>query len=118
MASVTRLYSFVLACALLSAPASAQKRPFTFDEMMKVKRVADPQLSPDGKWVTFTVTAYDVEKQQPQQRHLACPVGRRRAPANDAQSQSRRACALGSRQQTLRVCLDPFRDLTNLDPHD
>ncbi|HEU0006412.1 MAG TPA: S9 family peptidase [Terriglobia bacterium] len=60
MASVTRLYSFVLACALLSAPASAQKRPFTFEEMMKVKRVADPQLSPDGKWVTFTVTSYDV----------------------------------------------------------
>ena len=54
MASVTRLYSFVLACALLSAPASAQKRPFTFEEMIKVKRVADPQLSPDGKWVAYT----------------------------------------------------------------
>ena len=60
MASPTRLCSFVLACALLPAAGSAQKRPFTFDEMMKVKRVADPQLSPDGKWVTFTVTAYDV----------------------------------------------------------
>jgi dipeptidyl aminopeptidase/acylaminoacyl peptidase len=60
MTSITRLCSFVLACTLLSISASAQKRPFTFDEMMKVKRVADPQLSPDGKWVAFTVTSYDV----------------------------------------------------------
>ncbi len=60
MASPTRLCSFVLACVFLSTTASAQKRPFTFDEMMKVKRVADPQLSPDGKWVSFTVTTYDV----------------------------------------------------------
>src|SRR5437867_11013538 len=62
MASANRLCGFVLACTLLSAVASAQKRPFGFDEMMKVKRVADPQLSPDGKWVAFTVTAYDVDK--------------------------------------------------------
>jgi len=62
MTSVNRSCSFVLACALLSAAGLAQKRPFTFDEMMKVKRVADPQLSPDGKWVTFTVTTYDVDK--------------------------------------------------------
>jgi dipeptidyl aminopeptidase/acylaminoacyl peptidase len=40
----------------------AQKRPFTFEEMMKVQRVSDPQLSPDGKWVAYTVTVYDVEK--------------------------------------------------------
>ena len=60
MASPTRLCSFVLACVFLSTIASAQKRPFTFDEMMKVKRVADPQLSPDGKWVAFTLTTYDV----------------------------------------------------------
>jgi Tol biopolymer transport system component len=60
MASVTRSCSFVVACILLSASASAQKRPFSFDEMMKIKRVADPQLSPDGKWVTFTASSYDV----------------------------------------------------------
>ena len=60
MTPLTRLCGFVLACALLSGVTSAEKRPFTFDEMMKVKRVADPQLSPDGRWVTFTVTTYDV----------------------------------------------------------
>lgn len=62
MTSVIRLCSVLLCVTLLSDTSSAQKRPFVFDEMMKVKRVSDPQLSPDGKWVAFTVTTYDVEK--------------------------------------------------------
>ena len=42
-------------------PALAQtKHPFTFDDMMKLKRVADPQVSPDGKWVIFSVTDVDL----------------------------------------------------------
>jgi dipeptidyl aminopeptidase/acylaminoacyl peptidase len=37
-------------------PAVAQaKHPFTFEDMMKLKRVGDPQVSPDGKWVIFSV---------------------------------------------------------------
>ena len=30
------------------------KRPFTFEDMMKLKRVAEPIVSPDGKWVAFS----------------------------------------------------------------
>ncbi|HZC22595.1 MAG TPA: S9 family peptidase, partial [Candidatus Binatia bacterium] len=42
-------------------PALAQaKHPFTFEDMMKLKRVADPQVSPDGKWVIFSVTDVDL----------------------------------------------------------
>ena len=49
----------VLAFAL---PAIAQaKHPFTFDDMMKLKRVGDPQVSPDGKWVIFSVVDVDLE---------------------------------------------------------
>jgi dipeptidyl aminopeptidase/acylaminoacyl peptidase len=48
----------VLAFAI---PALAQaKHPFTFEDMMKLKRVADPQVSPDGKWVIFSVTDVDL----------------------------------------------------------
>ena len=37
-------------------PAFAEaKHPFTFDDMMKLKRVGDPQVSPDGKWVIFKI---------------------------------------------------------------
>src|ERR1039457_3253563 len=46
----------------LTLPALAQaKHPFTFDDMMKLKRVGDPQVSPDGKWVIFSVVDVDLE---------------------------------------------------------
>ncbi len=32
----------------------AQKRAFTFEDMMKLKRVGDPVVSPDGKWVMYS----------------------------------------------------------------
>ena len=38
----------------------AQKRPFDANAMMELKRISDPQLSPDGKWVAFTVESVDV----------------------------------------------------------
>ena len=31
-----------------------EKRPFTFEDMMSLKRVSSPQVSPDGKWVLFS----------------------------------------------------------------
>jgi dipeptidyl aminopeptidase/acylaminoacyl peptidase len=37
------------------------KHPFTFEDMMKLKRVGDPQVSPDGKWVIFSVVDVDLE---------------------------------------------------------
>jgi len=36
-------------------PLFAQKHPFTFDDMMLLKRVGEPVPSPDGKWVLFSV---------------------------------------------------------------
>jgi dipeptidyl aminopeptidase/acylaminoacyl peptidase len=53
-----KLFSVVFLCVFLLATAFAQT--FTFDEMMKVRRVGDPQTSPDGKTVAFTVG--DVDK--------------------------------------------------------
>lgn len=46
-----------LACGL---PLFSAKAPFTFDAMMKVARLDDPQLSPDGKTVAFTVQTVDM----------------------------------------------------------
>ena len=46
---------------VFAIPALAQaKHPFTFEDMMKLKRVGDPQVSPDGKWVIFSVTDVDL----------------------------------------------------------
>src|SRR6266513_1811512 len=58
--------SIVLASSVLaqtpspSASASA-KRPFTFEDMMKLKRLDEPVPSPDGKWVVFSATDVDLE---------------------------------------------------------
>ena len=35
---------------------SAQKRAITIDDYLALKAVGNPQLSPDGKWVAYTVT--------------------------------------------------------------
>jgi dipeptidyl aminopeptidase/acylaminoacyl peptidase len=42
--------------------AAAGKRPMTFADLMAMKRVSDPQVSPSGKWVMFSVTDVSLEK--------------------------------------------------------
>jgi dipeptidyl aminopeptidase/acylaminoacyl peptidase len=55
---------FFLALFILiafSLPLLAQaKHPFTFEDMMKLKRVGEPEVSPDGKWVIFSVVDVDL----------------------------------------------------------
>jgi dipeptidyl aminopeptidase/acylaminoacyl peptidase len=42
-------------------PILAQaKHPFTFEDMMSLKRVAEPVPSPDGKWVLFSAVDVDL----------------------------------------------------------
>ena len=45
----------------LIVPAFRQgKHPFTFEDMMKLKRVGEPEISPDGKWVIVSVVDVDL----------------------------------------------------------
>src|SRR5262249_41267430 len=43
------------------AQTPSQKHPFTFEDMMKLKRVSAPVPSPDGKWVVFDCIDVDLE---------------------------------------------------------
>lgn len=57
----------VLACASLwwlALPVHAQttKRPITLDDLSKIRTVGDPQRSPEGQWVAYTVGSTDAEK--------------------------------------------------------
>lgn len=46
----------VLLLCLLAIPAQAQeKRPMQVDDLFRFKRVSDPQISPDGKWIVHVV---------------------------------------------------------------
>jgi dipeptidyl aminopeptidase/acylaminoacyl peptidase len=57
-----RLRFLVLLVLAFSFPALTQaKHPFTFEDMMKLKRVGEPEISPDGKWVIFSVVDVDLE---------------------------------------------------------
>jgi dipeptidyl aminopeptidase/acylaminoacyl peptidase len=56
------LRKLMCALALFVAIASAQKAPFDFEAMMKLKRISDPQASPDGRWVAFTVQTINLEE--------------------------------------------------------
>ena len=56
-----RLLSLLSLVALFSLSTFAQtKHPFTFEDMMKLKRVEEPQISPDGKWVLFAAVDVDL----------------------------------------------------------
>src|SRR5579863_10198211 len=60
--SVFVTVSALIATALVSTEGRAQaKHPITFDDLMKVHRVDDPQVSPDGRSIAFTVANADVE---------------------------------------------------------
>jgi dipeptidyl aminopeptidase/acylaminoacyl peptidase len=56
-----RLTFIILLLFSVSLPAFSQaKRPFTFEDMMKLKRVGEPVPSPDGKWVLFAAVDVDL----------------------------------------------------------
>ncbi|HEU0273030.1 MAG TPA: S9 family peptidase [Candidatus Udaeobacter sp.] len=49
-------------CLVFASSAFAQnaKHPFTFEDMMKLKRVGAPVPSPDGKWIVFDCIDVDL----------------------------------------------------------
>jgi len=57
--------SFLFAAASFAqAPpqnSAAAKHPFTFEDMMALKRLSEPVPSPDGKWVVFAAEDVDLE---------------------------------------------------------
>jgi dipeptidyl aminopeptidase/acylaminoacyl peptidase len=59
------LYGLSVLALVCVAPAEAQKRPITHEDVWLMKRVGAPVPSPDGKWVIVSVTepAYDEDDQ-------------------------------------------------------
>lgn len=55
----------VVACLLIAPDIGAEpasRHPLTVEDLFAVARVADPQVSPDGRQIAFTVSRYDMEK--------------------------------------------------------
>src|SRR5436853_3437583 len=49
----------IISLFALSALVHAQERRFTIDDLLKVRRVGDPQVSPKGDLVAFTISDVD-----------------------------------------------------------
>ncbi len=57
-----RPFAFAVLVLLLTVSLFAQaKHPFTFEDMMALKRVEEPVPSPDGKWVLFAAVDVDLK---------------------------------------------------------
>jgi dipeptidyl aminopeptidase/acylaminoacyl peptidase len=60
---VVRVFIFALVlcnvAAATAVTAQTPKRAMTIDDLLKVRRVGDPQLSPDGKWIAYQISDPD-----------------------------------------------------------
>ena len=47
-------------CSAQSGQSAQPKRPMTFEDLMQMKRLGDTAVSPDGKWLAYSVTTVDL----------------------------------------------------------
>jgi dipeptidyl aminopeptidase/acylaminoacyl peptidase len=66
-----RKFALLVVCA---TALSAAKLPFTVEAMMKIHRIGEPQLSPDGKTVAFTVQDIDLPNNTKPKQIWVVPV--------------------------------------------
>jgi dipeptidyl aminopeptidase/acylaminoacyl peptidase len=50
-----------LSCGVAAMAQDTAKHPITFQDMIRMHRVSEPQISPDGKWVAYTVATPDMD---------------------------------------------------------
>src|SRR5271165_1861227 len=77
----------LLLCCSLSGFAQ-NKRPFTFEDMMQLKRIGEPIVSPDGKWVGFAAVDVNLDENTRKTHLWIVPINggeaRRLTPATGA----------------------------------
>ena len=66
---------FLLLVASIAGATVAQNRTYTVEDLMKVKRVGDPQISPDGRWVAFTLGEVNFDANRTLTQIYVTPIG-------------------------------------------
>lgn len=74
-----RRIAIVLGFALMAAVPAAkaqhdQRRPITFKDLISMNRVSDPQISPDGQWIAYTVATPDLDANKTSRNIWIVPV--------------------------------------------
>ena len=71
-----RIFTFaVIALFAMASFAFAQEKRLTIDELLKVRRVGDPQVSPKGDSVAFTITDVDQAANKSTTQIYLVPLG-------------------------------------------
>ncbi|HEY9503260.1 MAG TPA: hypothetical protein VIR01_16620, partial [Pyrinomonadaceae bacterium] len=65
----------LLLVASIAGATVAQNRTYTVEDLMKVKRVGDPQISPDGRWVAFTLGEVNFDANRTLTQIYVTPIG-------------------------------------------
>lgn len=53
--------SIALVSFFIAAAAFSQSHPLTFEDMMAMRRIGAPQISPDGKWIAYDASTIDLK---------------------------------------------------------
>lgn len=64
----TALVSVLLALSFPNGLESQSPRSLTVDDLFEIRRVGDPQISPDGEWVAYTVRTTSLEDESSETR--------------------------------------------------
>ena len=68
MALLAFCFGFIICSAVPSLKAEESKRALTIDDLFKLKTVGDPQVSPEGMWIAYTIREVDLEKDKSETR--------------------------------------------------
>src|SRR5580658_9372595 len=88
------------ASALFTQAGFAQKQPLTVETMLRIARIGEPALSPNGRMVAFTVQTPDVTQNSKPQQIYVVPIegGTPRQITQEGASNERPRWAPDSRQ--------------------
>ena len=84
-----RIGCLILAILFSLRSVSQTKHPFTFEDMMALKRVEEPVPSPDGKWVLFAAVDVDLKANTKTPHVWVVPMNQTQGPStasNDSQA--------------------------------
>jgi len=70
-----RMMRALLCLALTAVALTAQKTPFDVEALLKLTRVADPQISPNGKTVAFSAVTVDLAANKKTSHLYTVPIG-------------------------------------------
>ena len=68
------LLLIVLFLITIEAISQVTERPFNINDAISLKTVRSPQISPDGKWIAFTVSELNLEKDKSETRVWMIPA--------------------------------------------